>query len=60
MPSPPTLWRSRPLFLFSTFLGMHAERDYLRAHVYPALAERLRDRYHHLDTIDLRQGIETA
>jgi tetratricopeptide (TPR) repeat protein len=55
----PVTWRSRALFLSSTFLDMHAERDHLRAHVYPALAERLRDRCHYLDTIDLRQGVET-
>lgn len=39
---------------------MHAERDYLRAHVFPELAHRLRARFHHLEIIDLRQGIETA
>lgn len=39
---------------------MHAERDYLRNVVFPALQERLRDRRHHLEPIDLRWGIETS
>ncbi len=39
---------------------MDAERDYLRDHGFPRLAERLRERCHHLDTIDLRQGVESA
>jgi len=35
-----------------------AERDWLHAHVFPALAERLRERYHHLEPVDLRWGVE--
>jgi hypothetical protein len=54
------VWKSRPIFFSSTFLDMHAERDYLRDHAFPRLAERLRNRCHYLDTIDLRQGIENA
>jgi hypothetical protein len=53
-------WRSRPIFLSSTFRDMHAERDYLRTHVFSELEERLRERSHYLETIDLRQGVETA
>jgi predicted negative regulator of RcsB-dependent stress response len=39
---------------------MHAERDYLSAHVFPRLEERLRQRRHQLEPIDLRLGIETV
>jgi tetratricopeptide (TPR) repeat protein len=55
-----TIWKARPIFFSSTFKDMHAERDYLRDHTFPRLAERLRARCHYLDTIDLRQGIESA
>ena len=53
-------WRSRPVFISSTFRDMHAERDYLRAHVFPRLEEALRARRHFLEPIDLRLGVETA
>jgi tetratricopeptide (TPR) repeat protein len=39
---------------------MHAEREHLKDFVFPALAERLRERYHHLEAIDLRWGVETT
>lgn len=52
--------KSRSTFLSSTFADMHAERDYLRAHAFAVLEQQLRERGHHLETIDLRQGIETA
>lgn len=55
-----TIWRSRPVFITSTFRDMHAERDWLRVHVFPVLEERLRERFHHLETIDLRWGVESA
>lgn len=54
------LWRARPIFISSTFRDMHAERDWLRDHVFPELEERLRAHRHHLGIIDLRQGVETA
>ncbi|MFM7515129.1 MAG: AAA family ATPase, partial [Cyanobium sp.] len=44
----------------STFRDMHAERDHLNAHVFPRLEERLRQRRHQLEPIDLRLGIETV
>lgn len=53
-------WTVRPIFVSSTFRDMHAERDYLRAHVFPEIAHRLRGRFHRLEIIDLRQGVETA
>jgi tetratricopeptide (TPR) repeat protein len=53
-------WKARPIFFSSTFKDMHAERDYLRDHTFPRLSEKLRDRCHYLNTIDLRQGVESA
>lgn len=51
---------SRPLFFSSTFRDMHEERDLLRNDAFLELNERLRERRHELNVIDLRQGIETA
>lgn len=53
------LWHSRPIFITSTFRDMHAERDYLRTIVFPELEERLKERRHTLEPIDLRWGVET-
>jgi len=39
---------------------MQEERDHLRDHVFPVLEERLRERRHHFEPIDLRWGVETA
>ena len=55
-----TPWRERPLFFSSTFRDMHAERDRLRGDTFLALNDRLKSRHHHLNVIDLRQGLETA
>lgn len=52
-------WRARPVFISSTFKDMHAERDYLKHHVFPRLEEELRKRHHHLEPIDLRLGVDT-
>ncbi len=52
-----TSWRTRPIFVSSTFLDMQAERDYLRDFVFPELAERLRERNYELEPIDLRWGV---
>jgi tetratricopeptide (TPR) repeat protein len=54
------MWCARPIFISSTFLGMQAERDYLRTRVFPELEERLRERRHHLEWVDLRVGVATA
>ncbi len=51
-------WRSRPLFVTSTFRDMQQERDHLVSVVFPALEEKLRARFHHLEPIDLRVGVE--
>ena len=53
------VWKSRPVFITSTFKDMQVERDYLRNHVFPVLEERLKERFHHLEPIDLRWGVET-
>ena len=52
-------WNTRSIFITSTFRDMQAERDHLRAFVFPVLEERLRERFHHLETIDLRWGVES-
>ncbi|MFQ5643572.1 MAG: AAA family ATPase, partial [Thiogranum sp.] len=59
MPATPA-WHTRPVFITSTFRDMHAERDYLRTHVFPELEERLRARRTHLEPVDLRWGVETV
>ncbi len=53
------IWQSRPLFITSTFQDLHAERDHLRNVVFPELEERLKARFHHLEPIDLRWGVQT-
>src|SRR5439155_26698150 len=52
-------WKARPIFLSSTFRDMHAERDYLRHHVFPRLEEQLHKRRHQIEWVDLRQGVES-
>lgn len=61
-PESPTgvTWNTRPLFVSSTFTDMHDERDELRIHTFAPLEERLRERRHYLETIDLRLGVETG
>lgn len=54
------VWQPRPIFVTSTFRDMQAERDSLHAHVFPELRQRLRERFHHLEPIDLRWGVETV
>jgi len=53
-------WRTRPVFISSTFRDMQAERDHLRNFVLPRLEEERRKRRHHLEWIDLRQGVESG
>lgn len=48
-------WTTRPLFVSSTFFDLHDERDHLRVFAFGPLEERLRERRHYLETIDLRQ-----
>ena len=51
-------WRSRPVFITSTFRDMHSERDWLSDYVLPELEGRLKERRHHLESIDLRWGVD--
>lgn len=53
-------WRTRPVFVSSTFNDFQAERDVLQSLIFPELAERLRTRRHYLEPIDLRLGVETV
>ena len=52
-------WKVRPIFISSTFKDFGAERSHLQNFVFPELMERLHERMHHLEPIDLRWGIET-
>jgi tetratricopeptide (TPR) repeat protein len=54
------MWASRPVFVSSTFQDMQAERDHLRAVVFPAIEERLRARGRYLEWVDLRIGVTDA
>jgi tetratricopeptide (TPR) repeat protein len=54
------VWKSRPIFVTSTFQDMQAERDHLFLHVFPALEEWLATRRRHLEWIDLRVGIPVS
>jgi len=56
----PVRWRTRPVFVSSTFNDFQAERDVLQSLVFPELADRLRTRRHYLEPIDLRLGVETV
>lgn len=47
------VWRSRPVFITNTFRDTHAERDCLHNHVFQELEERPKERFHHLEPIDL-------
>ena len=53
------IWEPRPVFVTSTFRDFHAERDHLRDYVFPALEERLRERFRYFEPIDLRLGVKT-
>ena len=53
-------WKSRPVFISSTFKDMGEEREYLNNFIFPELEERLRERRHFIEPIDLRWGVETA
>jgi telomerase protein component 1 len=50
-------WRECRVFISSTFLDMHAERDCLTRIVFPELKERLKKRKVNLIEVDLRWGI---
>ena len=54
------IWKSRPVFITSTFQDMQAERDHLRKFVFPAPEEWLLTKRRHLEWIDLRVGVASA
>jgi telomerase protein component 1 len=50
-------WRTARVFISSTFLDMHGERDLLTRHVFPELREKLKRYRINLSEVDLRWGI---
>eukprot|EP01113_Clastostelium_recurvatum_P018405 TRINITY_DN2169_c0_g1_i12.p1 TRINITY_DN2169_c0_g1~~TRINITY_DN2169_c0_g1_i12.p1 ORF type:complete len:2586 (+),score=522.10 TRINITY_DN2169_c0_g1_i12:146-7903(+) len=50
-------WRTARVFISSTFLDMHGERDLLTRHVIPEVRERCKQRQIHLYEVDLRWGV---
>lgn len=50
-------WRTARIFISSTFLDMHGERDLITRHVIPELRERCRAKRIHISEVDLRWGI---
>lgn len=53
----PTEWRTARVFISSTFIDMHSERDVLVKVVFPQLRERCRQYQINLHEVDLRWGI---
>jgi tetratricopeptide (TPR) repeat protein len=54
------VWRTRSVFISSTFLDMQEERDFLRTRAFLELEELLRARRCHLEWVDLRLGVATS
>jgi len=52
-------WKTVQLFISSTFIDMHAERDYLIKHVFPELTQWCEERKIRLFDVDLRWGVTT-
>ncbi|EGG17145.1 WD40 repeat-containing protein [Cavenderia fasciculata] len=50
-------WRNIRVFISSTFLDMHGERNQMVKHIFPELRERCAKRKIHISEIDLRWGI---
>eukprot|EP01133_Synstelium_polycarpum_P005272 gene5272-6110_t len=50
-------WRTARIFISSTFLDMHGERDLIVKYVVPELRERAAARRIHVTEVDLRWGI---
>ncbi len=53
-------WRTFSIFISSTFSDMQAERDYLKAIIFPRIEEELKERRIKLAIVDLRWGVDTA
>ena len=50
-------WEYAKIFISSSFIDMHAERDYLIKKVFPELEEWCEKYKIHLSTVDLRWGV---
>ncbi|WP_048812454.1 DUF4062 domain-containing protein [Methanobrevibacter ruminantium] len=50
-------WKYATIFISSSFIDMHAERDYLIKKVFPELEEWCEEHKIHLSNIDLRWGV---
>lgn len=50
-------WKTARVFISSTFLDMHGERDLLTRKIFPELRERCVKRRIHLEEVDLRWGV---
>ena len=50
-------WKTARIFISSTFLDMHGERDVLTRYVFPELRERCKKHLIHLAEVDLRWGV---
>jgi len=50
-------WKEIRVFISSTFIDMHAERDHLLRFVFPKLKEKCRKKRVHLIDVDLRWGV---
>ena len=53
-------WRTFSIFISSTFSDFQAERDYLKAIVFPKVEEELQKRRIKLEIVDLRWGVNTT
>ena len=56
-PNPTRRWRTVRVFISSTFLDFHGERDLLIRHALPELRSRARSLRLDLQVVDLRWGI---
>lgn len=50
-------WKTARVFISSTFVDMHAERDVLTRHVFPELRERCKKKRINVVEVDLRWGV---
>eukprot|EP01119_Soliformovum_irregulare_P012097 TRINITY_DN311_c0_g3_i1.p1 TRINITY_DN311_c0_g3~~TRINITY_DN311_c0_g3_i1.p1 ORF type:complete len:944 (-),score=326.09 TRINITY_DN311_c0_g3_i1:1917-4748(-) len=50
-------WRVARIFISSTFVDMHGERDHLTRFIFPELQDRCRKRRIHVTPVDLRWGV---
>ena len=53
-------WKTIRVFISSTFLDMHGERDILTRYVFPELRARCQRHFLNIFEVDLRWGINEA